>query len=86
VSEELVASRGVTVNSQRFDVSISQHASERFWRVDVRHPVGSRATGTAINSDDNFLYYLIKSAVAGETTAWESLARWGHRRLRQPAW
>lgn len=87
MSEKLVASRGVTVNSQLFDVSISQHADEQFWRVDVRHPVGcSRATGTALDSDDNFLYYLIKSAVAGETSAWESLARWGHRRLHQPVW
>jgi hypothetical protein len=87
VSEKLVASRGVTVNSQLFDVSISQHADEQFWRVDVRHPVGcSRATGTALDSDDNFLYYLIKSAVAGETSAWESLARWGHQRLHQPVW
>jgi len=86
VSEKLVASRGVTVNSQCLDVSISQHVDEQFWRVDVRHPVGSSATGTALDSDDNFLYYLIKSAVAGESSAWESLARWGHRRLDQPVW
>ena len=86
MSEKLVASRGVTVNSQFFDVSISQHADERFWRVDVRRPVGSSATGTALDNDDNLLYYLIKSAVAGETSAWESLARWGHQRLHQPAW
>jgi hypothetical protein len=86
VSEKLVASRGVTVNSQLFDVAISQHADEQFWRVDVRHPVGPSATGTALDGDDNFLCYLIKSAVAGETSAWESLARWGHRRLHQPLW
>ncbi len=86
MSEKLVASRDVTVNSQVFDVSISQHTDEQFWRVDVRRPVGSSATGTALDSDDNFLYYLIKSAVAGETSAWESLARWGHQRLDQPAW
>jgi hypothetical protein len=86
VGEKLVASRGVTVNRQELDVSISQHADEQFWRVDVRHPVGSHATGTALDGDDNFLCYLIKSAVAGEPHAWESLARWGHRRLNRPGW
>jgi hypothetical protein len=86
VGEKLVASRGVTVNRQRLDVSISQHADEQFWRVDVRHPVGSTTTGTALDGDDNFLCYLIKSAVAGEYTAWESLARWGHRRINRPGW
>jgi hypothetical protein len=86
VSEKLVASRGVTVNSQQLDVLISQHADEQFWRVDVRYPVGSSATGTALDGDDNFLCYLIKSAVAGETSAWESLARWGQRCMNPPVW
>jgi hypothetical protein len=86
MSEKLVASRGVTVNRQQLDVLISQHADERFWRVDVRHPVGSSTTGTALDGDDNFLCHLIKSAVAGEGAAWESLARWGHRRINRPNW
>ena len=86
MSERLVASRGVTVNHQDLEVSISQHTDEQFWRVAVRHPVGSSATGTAIDSDDNFLYHLIQSAVAGERSAWESLARWGHRRIDRSVW
>jgi hypothetical protein len=86
VTEVLVASRGVTVNRQQLDVSISRHPAEEFWRVDVRHPVGSSATGTALDSDDNFLSYLVKSAVAGEGSAWESLAQWGQRRINRPGW
>lgn len=86
MSEKLVATRGVTVNRQQLDVSISQHSDEAFWRVDVRHPFGSSATGTALDGDDNFLCYLIKSAVAGEGSAWESLARWGHRRINRQGW
>ena len=86
VSEKLVASRGVTVDRQQLDVSISQHADEQFWRVEVRHPVGATSTRTAVDSDDNFLCHLIRSAVAGEGSAWESLARVGHRRFSPPIW
>jgi hypothetical protein len=86
VSEKLVARRGVTVNHQELEVSISQHTDEHFWRVAVRHPVGSSTTGTAISSDDNFLHHLCQSAVAGERSAWESLARWGHRRISRSIW
>lgn len=74
------------INHQRVDVVISQHADERFWRVDVRHPIGSATTGTALDGDDNFLCHLINSAVAGEGHAWESLAHWGHRRINRPVW
>lgn len=85
MNEQFVASRGVTVNRQQLDVSISQHVEEQFWRVDVRHPVGSATTGTAVDGDD-FFCHLIKSAVAGEGSAWESLAHWGSRRLNRPGW
>jgi hypothetical protein len=43
-------------------------------------------TGTAINTDDNFLHHLCQSAVAGERSAWESLAYWGHRRFSRSVW
>ena len=86
MTEKLVASRGVMVNRQRLHVSISQHLDEQFWRVDVRHPVGSSTTGTALDADDNFFCYLIKSAVAGEGSAWDSLAHWGHRRINRCGW
>ena len=85
MSEQLVASRGVVVNRQELDVSISQHTAERFWRVDVRHPMGSATTGTTLDGD-NFMCDLIRSAVAGEGQAWESLAHWGHRRINRPVW
>lgn len=86
MNEELVASRGVKVGSQPLDVSISRHAAEQFWRMDVRHPVGASTTGSALEGDDSFLCHLVETAVAGEGTAWESLARWGHRRLTRPGW
>ncbi|MGC8627756.1 MAG: hypothetical protein ACP5VR_09440 [Acidimicrobiales bacterium] len=86
MGEELVARRGVTVNDQELEVSISQHLDEHFWRVAVRHPCGVCTTGTAVNIDDNFLYHLCRSAVAGERSAWESLARWGHRRFSRSVW
>ncbi|MGA3219057.1 MAG: hypothetical protein ABSE77_08275 [Acidimicrobiales bacterium] len=86
VGEKLVASRGVTVDRQHLDVSISQHADEQFWRVEVRHPVGPTSTRTALDGDDNFLCHLIRSAVAGEGSAWESLARLGHRHFSPPTW
>lgn len=86
MSERLVATRGVQVNRQVLDVSISRHVDEQFWRVDVRHPIGSATTGTALEGDDNFMCHLIESAVAGEGTAWDSLAHWGHRRLTRPGW
>ena len=86
VGEKLVASREVTVDRRQLDVSISQHADEQFWRVDVRHPVGATSTRTVLDSDDNFLCHLIRSAVAGEGSAWESLARVGHRHFSPPIW
>jgi len=84
MGEVRIASRQVTVNRQRLDVVISQHPAELFWRVDVSHPMGSSATGTALDADDNFLCRLARSAVAGEAPAWESLAHWGHRRINRP--
>lgn len=86
VTEKLVASRGVMVNRQRLDVSISQHLDEQFWRVDVRHPGGSSTTSTALDGDDNFFCYLVKSAMAGEGSAWDSLAHWGQRRINRTGW
>jgi len=86
LSEKLVARKGVTVNHQELEVSVSRHPGERFWRVAVRHPVGPSATGTAITSDDYFLHHLCQSALGGESSAWESLARWGHRRMNHPLW
>ena len=86
LGEKLVASRGARVDRQLLDVRISRHADEHFWRVDVSHPVGRAATGTALDGDENFLSRLASSAVAGEGSAWEDLARWGHRRLSRPGW
>jgi hypothetical protein len=86
VSEKLVASRGVTVDRRLLGVSISQHADDQFWQVDVRHPVGPTATRTALDGDDNYLCHLIRSAVAGEGSAWESLARMGNRQFSPPIW
>lgn len=86
MSERLVASQSVTVDRALLDVSISQPADEQFWPVDVRHPVGPTATRTALNSDDNFLCHLIRSAVAGEGSASESLARLGNRQFSPPIW
>jgi hypothetical protein len=86
VSERLVASRGVNVNRQMLDVSMSGHADEQSWRVDVRHPVGSATTGTALEGDDNFMCHLIELAVAGAGTAWESLAHGGRCSLTRPGW
>ena len=63
------------------DGAISQHAGAQGCRAGVRHHAGSSATGTALDSDDNFLRYQIKSAVACEGSAWESLAPWGQRWL-----
>ena len=86
VGEKLVASRGVTVERQQLDVTISRHVDEQFWRVDVHHPVGPISTRTAVDDDDNFLCHLISSAVAGEGAAWESLARVGNRHFSPPIW
>jgi hypothetical protein len=86
MSEKLVASRGVTVNRQELAVSISQHSDEQFWRVQVRHPVGLGATGTVLDSDDDYFCGLVRSAVAGEGSAWESLAHWGSRRINRSGW
>jgi len=86
VGEKLVASRAVTVDRRQLDVLISRHSDEEFWRVDVRHPVGPTSTRTALDGDDNYLCHLITSAVAGEGSAWESLARVGHRHFSPPTW
>jgi hypothetical protein len=86
VSERLVASRGVTVDRRPLDVLISRHAEEQFWQVDVHHPAGRTATRTALDSDDNFFCHLVRSAVAGERSAWESLARMGNRQFSPPIW
>ena len=73
--EQLVAEQMVALDpAGALKISISQHAAEDFWRVDVEG-----RTSTTVAPGDSFMMDLIQGAVSGEPVAWRHLAHWAAR-------
>lgn len=84
--EQLVAERHVSLRDRpTLRVSISQHTTEEFWRVQVSDPATAHeGMSTTVASGESFLMKLIQEAVGGDQSAWHHLAEWGHTNLTRP--
>jgi hypothetical protein len=85
--EQLVAEQHVSLRDRPLlRVSISQHTTEDFWRVQVSDPgTARRQMSTTVAPGESFLMKLIQEAVGGDQSAWHHLAQWGHTNLTRPA-